>query len=69
MAGQAASWPPRRRSGQRAARHHRAAEASRRLAEPPTGRELEVLRLLAAGKSNQRTARDLVMALDTVKNT
>jgi len=28
-----------------------------------------VLRLLAAGKSNQRTARDLVMALDTVKNT
>jgi len=39
------------------------------MAEPPTGRELEVLRLLAAGKSNQRTARDLVMALDTVKNT
>jgi len=37
------------------------------MAEPPTGRELEVLRLLAAGQSNQRTARDLVMALDTVK--
>ena len=26
-----------------------------------------MLRLLAAGQSNQRTARDLVMALDTVK--
>jgi DNA-binding NarL/FixJ family response regulator len=29
------------------------------LAEPLTGRELEVLRLLAAGKPNQRIARDL----------
>jgi DNA-binding CsgD family transcriptional regulator len=38
------------------------------LAEPLTGRELEVLRLLAAGKSNQRIARDLVVALDTVKS-
>jgi LuxR family maltose regulon positive regulatory protein len=37
------------------------------LAEPLTGRELEVLRLLAAGKSNQRIGRDLVVALDTVK--
>jgi ATP/maltotriose-dependent transcriptional regulator MalT len=36
-------------------------------AEPLTGRELEVLRLLAAGKSNQRIAHDLVVALDTVK--
>jgi LuxR family transcriptional regulator, maltose regulon positive regulatory protein len=39
------------------------------LAEPLTGRELEVLRLLAAGKSNQRIARDLVVALDTIKST
>jgi LuxR family transcriptional regulator, maltose regulon positive regulatory protein len=37
------------------------------LIEPLTGRELEVLRLLAAGRSNQRIARDLVVALDTVK--
>ena len=37
------------------------------LAEPLTGRELEVLRLLAAGKPNQRIARDLVVALNTVK--
>ena len=37
------------------------------LAEPLTGRELAVLRLLAAGRSNQRMARDLMVALDTVK--
>jgi LuxR family maltose regulon positive regulatory protein len=37
------------------------------LAEPLTGRELEVLRLLAAGRSNQRIALDLFVALDTVK--
>jgi LuxR family maltose regulon positive regulatory protein len=37
------------------------------LIEPLTGRELEVLRLLAAGKSNQRIAHDLFVALDTVK--
>jgi LuxR family transcriptional regulator, maltose regulon positive regulatory protein len=37
------------------------------LAEPLTDRELEVLRLLAAGRSNQRITHDLVVALDTVK--
>src|SRR6266566_537512 len=37
------------------------------LIEPLTGRELEVLRLLAAGKSNQRIAHDLFVALDTLK--
>ena len=41
--------------------------APRGLAEPLTSRELEVLRLLAAGQSNQRIARELVVALDTVK--
>jgi ATP/maltotriose-dependent transcriptional regulator MalT len=45
----------------------RAAAAPPGLAEPLTGRELEVLRLLAVGKSNQRIAHDLVVALDTAK--
>jgi LuxR family transcriptional regulator, maltose regulon positive regulatory protein len=55
--GQAGATPPRRR----------AVAAPPGLTEPLTGRELEVLRLLAAGRSNQRIARDLVVALDTVK--
>ncbi len=50
-----------------AAPRRRAAGAPPGLAEPLTDRELEVLRLLAAGKSNQRIAHDLVVALDTVK--
>ena len=50
-----------------APRPRRAAAAPPGLAEPLTGRELEVLRLLAAGRSNQRIAYDLVVALDTVK--
>ncbi len=37
------------------------------LTEPLTERELEVLRLLAAGRSNQGIARDLTVALDTAK--
>jgi LuxR family maltose regulon positive regulatory protein len=55
--GQADATPPQ----------GRAAAAPPGLAEPLTNRELEVLRLLAAGKSNQRIAHDLVVALDTVK--
>jgi LuxR family maltose regulon positive regulatory protein len=54
--GQLAAAPPRGR-----------ATAQPGLIEPLTGRELEVLRLLAAGRSNQRIAHDLVVALDTVK--
>ncbi len=54
--GQADATPPRR-----------GAAVPPGLAEPLTGRELEVLRLLAAGRSNQRIAHDLVVALDTVK--
>jgi ATP/maltotriose-dependent transcriptional regulator MalT len=37
------------------------------LPEPLTGRETDVLRLIAAGKPNQQIARELVVTLDTVK--
>jgi LuxR family maltose regulon positive regulatory protein len=37
------------------------------LIAPLTSRELEVLALLAAGKTNQMIANDLVISLDTVK--
>jgi hypothetical protein len=39
------------------------------LAEPLTGRELQVLALLAAGTPHQQVANELVVALETVKNT
>jgi LuxR family maltose regulon positive regulatory protein len=37
------------------------------LIDPLTARELEVLQMLAAGKSNQAIAGQLVVTLDTVK--
>ena len=55
--GQAGAAPPSRR----------AAAALPGMAEPLTDREAEVLRLLAAGRSNQRIAHELVVALNTVK--
>jgi len=55
--GQAGATPP----------HRRPAAAPPGLVEPLTDRELEVLRLLAAGKPNQRIAQDLFVALNTVK--
>ena len=55
--GQADAAPPPKR----------AAAAPPGLAEPLTDRELEVLRLIAAGKSNQRIAHDLVVTPGTVK--
>jgi LuxR family transcriptional regulator, maltose regulon positive regulatory protein len=53
---QADAMPPRRRDGTLTG-----------MAEPLTGRELEVLRLIAAGRSNQRIASELFVSLDTVK--
>jgi LuxR family transcriptional regulator, maltose regulon positive regulatory protein len=47
--------------------HSRAAAAPGGMAEPLTDREMDVLRLVAAGRSNQRIAHELVVALDTVK--
>jgi LuxR family transcriptional regulator, maltose regulon positive regulatory protein len=40
---------------------------SQPLIEPLSERELEVLRLICAGKSNQEIADELFIALDTVK--
>jgi len=45
----------------------RAAATPPGLVEPLTDRETAVLRLIAAGKSNQRIAHELVVTLDTVK--
>ena len=45
----------------------RAVAAVPGLVDPPTARELEVLRLLAAGAQNQAIAGELVISLDTAK--
>jgi ATP/maltotriose-dependent transcriptional regulator MalT len=55
-----------------AALHHvprttREAPGGAELVEPLTDRELQVLRLIAAGKSNQQIADELVVVVDTVK--
>ena len=63
----AAAWCQEHGLADDAVRHALAAGSVRGLAEPLTERELEVLRLIAAGRSNQRIAHDLVVALDTVK--
>jgi LuxR family maltose regulon positive regulatory protein len=46
---------------------HVSASGPQPLAEPLTARELEVLRLLAAGHSTQEIARELIVAIGTVK--
>jgi LuxR family maltose regulon positive regulatory protein len=43
------------------------AVAGQGIVDPLTGRELEVLKMLATGMSNQGIARELVVTLDTVK--
>jgi DNA-binding NarL/FixJ family response regulator len=55
-------------SGQRAGRPARR-RAGAGPAEQLTGRELEILVLLAAGMPNPRIAEQLVVTLDTVKST
>jgi DNA-binding NarL/FixJ family response regulator len=47
--------------------HRPGTAAVQGIVEPLTSRELEVLQMLAAGMSNQRIARDLVVSLDTGK--
>ena len=62
-----ATWPRSCAPAARQVPRRRRGRPPPRLAEPLTGRELEVLRLLAAGRSNQRIAHDLVVALDRFK--
>ena len=47
--------------------HNAQAPGGAELVEPLTDRELQVLRLIAAGKSNQQIADELVVVVDTVK--
>jgi LuxR family transcriptional regulator, maltose regulon positive regulatory protein len=44
-----------------------ASAADERLPEPPSERELEVLALIAAGRSNQEIANKLFVSVTTVK--
>ena len=75
-ADQAAAGRPARLPGPAPARVRRRAPRARPgrataavpgLVEPLTSRELEVLGMLAAGRSNQAIAGELVVTLDTVK--
>ncbi|MGH3172620.1 MAG: LuxR C-terminal-related transcriptional regulator, partial [Streptosporangiaceae bacterium] len=54
-------------AGPSAPRSGRDAVAVPGIVDPLTGRELEVLEMLAAGRSNQAIAGELVVSLDTVK--
>ena len=49
-------------------RHPALVGGTRRPGPPLSGRELEVLRLLAVASSNQAIARELVVTVDTVKS-
>jgi ATP/maltotriose-dependent transcriptional regulator MalT len=48
--------------------HSQTRTSSSELVEPLTERELEVLQLLAQGRSNQEIAEQLIIALGTVKS-
>jgi LuxR family maltose regulon positive regulatory protein len=54
-------------AGPSAPRSGRDAVAVPGIVDPLTGRELEVLEMLAAARSNQAIAGELVVSLDTVK--
>ena len=47
--------------------HRSGTAAVQGIVDPLTSRELEVLTMLAGGRSNQAIARELVVTLDTVK--
>jgi LuxR family maltose regulon positive regulatory protein len=55
------------RDGAPIAQHDRRAGVVPGLVEPLSDREVEVLRLVAAGRSNREIAEELVVVLDTVK--
>ena len=57
-------WPPLTR---RAASKAVGAPASQPLVEPLTGRELDVLRLIARGQTNQKIADEFFISVNTVK--
>ena len=64
-ASRSATWPGS--SGPSAPGGQRAIPSRAGIVDPLTSRELEVLEMLAAGRSNQAIARELVVTLDTVK--
>ena len=64
LPGPAAACLRRRASGASAGRDTAAVPG---IVDPLTSRELEVLGMLAAGRSNQAIAGELVVTLDTVK--
>jgi LuxR family maltose regulon positive regulatory protein len=68
--GRVAAWARERRRLAEAARpvDREARSGNAALPEPLTGRELEVLRLVAEGRSNRQIGRELFVTLGTVKS-